>query len=83
MKKPTEMTSARDKASFGEATTYHVRIARVKLLVSVGFFEVSNLSYVGRSNAMRQVYYGVTWIHGHTFLRVGIPKSLAQVWICS
>ena len=55
----------------------------MKLLVSVGFFEVSNLSYVGRSNAMRQVYYGVTWIHGHTFLRVGIPKSLAQVWICS
>ena len=32
---------------------------------------------------MHQVYYGVTWIHGHIFLRVGIPKSLAQVWICS
>ena len=31
---------------------------------------------------MHQVYYGVTWIHGHIFLRVGIPKSLAQVWIC-
>ena len=32
---------------------------------------------------MHQVYYGVTWIQGHIFLRVGIPKSLAQVWICS
>ena len=71
------------KQSFSEVTVYHVRTARVKLLVSVGFFEVSNLSYVGRGNAMRQVYYGVTWIHGHMFLRVGIPKSLAQVWICS
>jgi len=60
-----------------------VWIARVKLLVSVGLFKVSYLSYVGRSNAMHQVYCGVTWIHGHTFLRVGIPKSLAQVWICS
>ena len=30
---------------------------------------------------MHQVYYGVTWIQGHIFLRVGIPKSLAQVWI--
>ena len=32
---------------------------------------------------MHQIYYRVTWIQGHTFLRVGIPKSLAQVWICS
>ena len=55
----------------------------MKLLVCVGFSEVSHLSYVGGSNAMHQVYYEVTWIHGHTFLRVGIPKSLAQVWIFS
>ena len=32
---------------------------------------------------MHQIYYGVTWIQGHIFLRDGIPKSLAQVWICS
>ena len=32
---------------------------------------------------MHQIYYRVTWIQGHIFLRDGIPKSLAQVWICS
>ena len=48
-----------------------------------GVFEVSYLSYVGRSNAMHQVHYRVTWIQGHILLRVGISKSLAQVWICS
>ena len=37
MKEPTEMTSARDYSSFGEVTAYHVRVAMVKLLVSVGF----------------------------------------------
>ena len=35
-------TSERDYASFGEATAYHVRIARVKLLVSVGFSKYHN-----------------------------------------
>ena len=32
---------------------------------------------------MHQIHYGLTWIQGHTFLSDGIPKSLAQVWICS
>ena len=32
---------------------------------------------------MHQIYYGVTWIQGHIFLRDGISKLLAQVWICS
>ena len=59
-----------------------MRIARVKLLIR-GVFEVSYLSYVWKNNAMHQVYYGVTWIQGHIFLRDGIPKPLAQVWICS
>ena len=31
----------------------------------------------------KQVYYRVTWIQGHIFLWVGVPKSLAQVWNCS
>ena len=48
-----------------------------------GVFEVSYLSLVGRSNAMHQIYYGVAWIQGHILLSDGIPKSLAQAWICS
>ena len=32
---------------------------------------------------MHQIYYGVTWIQWHIFLRDGIPKSLGQVWNCS
>ena len=32
---------------------------------------------------MHQIFSGVTWIQGHIFLRDGIPKSLAQVYICS
>ena len=32
---------------------------------------------------MHQAYYGVTWIQEQISLRFGIPKSLAQLWICS
>ena len=55
MKKPTEMTSARDKASFGEATTYHVRIARLKLLLSVGLSKYHIQTMLGE--AMQCIKY--------------------------